>query len=151
MKLAPEFEAIQSKMKNSNFSSSGFLGSDTRGYLDIIDADKSILSMLNISKEELADKMESITKIAMEGFGSPIIIDNIWEAIVDDSRGKIPCPFNHISFSFKRITYLKNLKTGDNISWSDLNIHMIREHCFFEGKDADFRVEPVKLYKILFG
>ena len=30
-----------------------------------------------------------------------------------------------------------------------LNIHMIREHGFYEGKDSPFRVEPLDLIRVL--
>ncbi|MHC5179457.1 MAG: hypothetical protein ACYSOS_02915 [Planctomycetota bacterium] len=36
------------------------------------------------------------------------------------------------------------------MSWTDLNIHMIAEHSFFEGTGAFFRIEPAEIISILF-
>ncbi|MDD2504039.1 MAG: hypothetical protein PHP79_04795 [Clostridia bacterium] len=38
---------------------------------------------------------------------------------------------------------------GEKIHWTALNIHMIREHGFYEGKDSPLRVEPLDLIRVL--
>jgi hypothetical protein len=40
---------------------------------------------------------------------------------------------------------------GRTISWTDLNIHMIEAHGFFEGKGSFFRIEPIELQRFCFG
>jgi hypothetical protein len=34
--------------------------------------------------------------------------------------------------------------------WSDLNIHLIAKHGFFEGKGSAFRIEPKELISTIF-
>jgi len=50
-----------------------------------------------------------------------------------------------------RLKFGKLNKSGQTIRWSDLNIHQIAEHSFFEGKSSAFRIEPKKMMKIIFG
>jgi hypothetical protein len=42
-----------------------------------------------------------------------------------------------------------NKKTGEEIRWTALNIHMIKEHGFYEGKGSPFRIEPLDLIRVL--
>jgi hypothetical protein len=150
MKQKPDLDKIQSKMYESHFSSFGFMGDDTRKLTDIIRQDSETLIKLKITKEQLSKRMQHITEKAAAGLGTPVIIDSYLECYTDDSRGRIPCPFSQGCFAEKRVTYVKNLKTNEEIKWSDLNIHMIKEHGFFEGNGAEFRLNPVRLYKTIF-
>ena len=50
----------------------------------------------------------------------------------------------------KRVTTIKLTESGEAISWSDLNIHLIEEHGFFEGKGSAFRIEPGELVRVIF-
>jgi hypothetical protein len=60
------------------------------------------------------------------------------------------CPWPHPARFAKRVTTIRTAKTGRTIKWSDLNIHLIAEHGFFEGKGSTFRIEPGELIKVIF-
>ena len=66
---------------------------------------------------------------------------------VDSSMGKIASPFGGLYN--KENVEVKNMRTGESITWTTLNIHMIRDHGFYEGKGSHFRVEPEDIAKIL--
>jgi hypothetical protein len=45
---------------------------------------------------------------------------------------------------------VKHPPTGTVVRWSDLNIHLIKAHGFFEGRGASFRIEPELLLSVLY-
>ena len=126
------------------------MGSDSRSVTEIIDADASEVSKFGHTMEQLAARMQEITDAATIGLGNWVEVDDTHQAIVEEARGSIVCPWPHLRRYVKRVTTVKRLDTGEMIRWSDLNIHLITEHGFFEGRGSAFRVEPGKLTKIIF-
>lgn len=149
MKQDPRLDVVEKSMRPGEISSTGFLGSDTRKLVDILLEDGQTVTGMNLSHKSLADRMEDLMNQAKEGFGSPVCIDGFLEVTVEDSRGTIACPFRHIGMYPKFNVLAVNKKTGESIRWTALNIHMIREHGFYEGKGSPFRVEPLDLIRIL--
>ncbi len=64
--------------------------------------------------------------------------------------GRIICPWPHPMSLAKRITVAQRTDTDESIRWTDLSIHMIAGHSFFEGKGSAFRIEPGKLVRVIF-
>jgi hypothetical protein len=64
-------------------------------------------------------------------------------------RGKLPCPFEDPGLFSKTTTTVKNDRLGREISFSDLHLHLIGEHGFYEGKGFLFRLDPKALVEIL--
>ncbi len=104
----------------------------------------------DLTKEQLAQKMQKITDKAIKGLGNWVSIDEYHRAMVEEAKGILVCPWPHAGRFAKRVTVLENTQTGEAIKWSDLNIHLIKEHGFFEGKGSTFRVEPGKIIKMIF-
>ncbi|MFA6292242.1 MAG: hypothetical protein WC637_10695 [Victivallales bacterium] len=151
MKNTRQVEEFQELLKSGKLVSGGFLGEDRRNFLEIIDADKAELFKLKISAGELAGKMRQITGKAVEGLGTWVQIDSNTEAKADEARGSLPCPWPHHPGVFaKRVTTVRRIDTGQELRWSDLSIHLIGEHSFFEGKGSSYRIEPRKLAEIIF-
>jgi hypothetical protein len=126
------------------------MGDDRRSVFDVIDADAGILTELDVTKEQLAERMRHITDVAKSGLGTWVLIDENLEARVDDARGKLVCPWPHPGVYLKRITTVRVIETGERIRWSDLNVHFIGDHGFFEGRGSDFRIEPAELVRLIF-
>ena len=149
MKQDPILERAEKLMKPGEISSSGFLGNDNRKLVDILLDDGQTVASLNLSHEILADRMEELTEKAREYLGSPVLVDGYLEVTIQDSRGNIACPFQHMGMYPKENVHVLNVKTGESIQWTPLNIHMIREHGFYEGKGSPFRVDPLDLVRVL--
>ena len=94
--------------------------------------------------------MKEITNRAIPSLGNWAEIDNKRHVKVDEAKGSLVCPWPHPGRYAKRVTTVKLIQTGQIIKWSDLNIHLIEEHGFFEGKGALFRIEPRELIEIIF-
>ncbi|MBE0601690.1 MAG: hypothetical protein IH607_07865 [Firmicutes bacterium] len=145
MKQSPELERIQNNMMPGALSAHGFMGEDSRKLTDIIQSDLKTLAQLGITQEALADRMEEMTAKGLQGLGRPVTTDTRFEIAVEEYKGEIPCPFQDKAKANKRQTRVRRLDTGSTIRWTDLNIHMIRDHGFFEGHGSAYRLDPAEL------
>jgi len=150
MKQSPKMQKLEQMLRSSVFVAGGFMGSDSRSVAEVIDGDASELARLDITAEQLAARMQECTEAAIKGLGNWVTIDSIREARVDEARGWIPCPFSDGCRFRKRVTTLRRTDSGQTVQWSDLSIHFIAAHTFFEGKGSFFRIEPTELVRLLF-
>lgn len=143
-------QKLETMLRSSVFVAGGFMGSDPRPVTEVIDADATELAHLDVTPEQLSDRMQACTDAAIEGLGNWVAIDAVREAKVGEARGWIPCPWSDGCRCRKRVTMLRRTDDDRTIQWSDLSIHFITAHGFFEGKGAFFRLEPSELVRILF-
>ncbi|MEJ2704451.1 MAG: hypothetical protein P8Z79_18600 [Sedimentisphaerales bacterium] len=146
MKESPQDKSLDQILRSSRLVAGGFMGEDQREVFDVINADVGELARLGLEKEQLAARMHEITNLAVAGLGTWVRVGQHLEAQVDEARGALVCPWPHSGCFAKRITSLRSSKTGETLCrWSDLNIHLIGEHGFFEGRGSHFRIEPRRL------
>ncbi len=150
MKATPKEMKITQRMQPGAITLNGFLGSDTRPLNEIISDDEAALNRLGHTKEDIAAKMEYLTQKSWGSYEDEILIDGKYLVETEVFRGKLPCPFSHIGIYRKAITKLFNQNNGVRVTWTSLNIHLIKEHGFFEGKESVFRLDPETLIKALF-
>ena len=150
MKKSPQFRKLEEMLKNPKFSATGFMGNDRRTLWEIIDGDSADVCRAGKTMEEVADRMQEITNVGVEGLGDWVPVGQSLLVMVDDNRGVIPCPWPHHVRCLKRITTVHNISTDRKLRWSELNVHLIREHGFFEGKGSPFRLEPSVLIETIF-
>lgn len=149
MKQSPDLQRIQDNIKPGALSADGFLGTDTRNLSDVLQADHEVVRTLGLTHEDIGKQMAYFTEKGKEGMGNPVLVEGLFEVVVKDYKGSIPCPFaDHINID-KKITTVKIRATNEVLMWSDLNIHMVRAHGFYEGKGAKFRIDPEMIAKIL--
>jgi len=150
MKETPQDKKIMKNLMPGQMSINGFIGEDKRHFNQIICSDRIKLDQLDITTKTLADRLQYFTDIAFESYGGLTIIDEKFVVHYESFRGKLICPFAHNGVYRKGSITLKNMENGIEICWTPLNIHMIREHCFFEGNGSLHRLEPEILKKALF-
>ena len=149
MKQNPKLKKIQENMEPGAYTAHGFIGDDSRSLKDILRADNEAVKNMGLTHKDIAERMKYFTDVGKEAPDSVVILDGIYEVLVDDHRGFIPCPFADYAKELKTNTKLHNRDKDKDIYWSDLNIHMIGEHGFYEGQGSFFRTEPVELARIL--
>lgn len=149
MKQTPEFNKIQEQMKPGIIALEGFLGDDTRKLVDIIASDTLTVHKLNRSHADIAEKMEHFRERGLAGLGEFITLDEHFEARVHSIRGLLPSPFGGPGMYGKVNTTVVNKAKGRMITYTDLHIHFIKDHGFYEGKGSPFRLEPLDLIEIL--
>ncbi len=127
----------------------GFLGTDTRNLVDILIDDDAKTKRMGLSHERISRRMEVLRKSGLRVLGEFISIEPHFEVKVDTVRGKLPCPFGHPGIFPKINTTVRNLHIKREITYTDLNIHLIGAHGFYEGKGSPFRIEPRNLVEVL--
>jgi len=150
MKETTKEQRTRARMMPGAITLSGFLGKDKRTLNAIISADEQELEKLGKTAEELADRMFYFTDASFSTYDGTITVDEYYIVETEVTRGKLPCPYAHGGIFRKAITKLTNTKNNTSVTWSFLNIHLIKDHHFFEGKGSTFRLEPAKLVETLY-
>ena len=150
MKKSPQTEKLEEMLRSSKLVAGGFMGDDTRSIFEIIDSDTAEIFRLGFTTARIAERMQEITTAAIPQLGNWIDLDKSRQAKVDEAKGSLVCPWPHPGKFAKRVTTLRLTDTGQTIKWSDLNIHLIAEHGFFEGKGSEFRIDPKELISFIF-
>ena len=148
MKMSPQLVKIQNNMQPGVITQTGFLGSDKRKLIDIIAHDEETLQSLNLDINILVNRLEYFKIEGLKGLGEPITVDKKWEVIINEARGFIPCPYEDGVFR-KRNIQIKNMNNKKVINYSDLSIHLIGKHHFFQGLGASYRLEPKEIKIVL--
>ena len=136
-------------MQAGNISRDGFLGSDRRPLAKIIRADEEELKKLNLTHQAIAGRMSYFRDKGKRGLGGFVKVKPHFEVSCEVARGFLPCPFDESGKHRKTIVIVRNLRLRKEITFSDMNIHLIAAHGFYEGKGSPFRLEPVDLAQIL--
>lgn len=151
MKQSPRDKKLEETLRSTMLVAGGFMGTDPRHPVEVIEHDAAAMEKLGITPQQLAQRMRELTDLSKPGLGTWVNdADGKMRIKSEDFKGILVCPWPHPGHFQKRITTVEHLSQGTQISWTDLNIHMIEEHGFFEGKGAFFRIEPAEIVGILF-
>jgi hypothetical protein len=150
MKETTQEQRIRARMQPGIITLNGFLGKDKRSLSDIISDDDKQLQALSRTPIEIAERMQYFSNASFSAFDCKITVDEIYVVETEVTRGRMTCPWAHDGFHRKYITKLTNTKNNTSVVWTALNIHLIKEHGFFEGKGSTFRLDPATLVKALF-
>ena len=124
-----------------------FLGSDTRLIAQIIESDEAELRAAGLGADELARAMRRLTEKGMESLGDEVQADGFMVR-VEEYMGQIGCPFKHAVREAKRNTTAVDPR-GRVMTWTDMSIHLIERHGFFQGEGSDYRLVPLELAEFL--
>jgi len=149
MKQTPVYDQIQQQMRPGIITLDGFLGTDERNLIDIINEDEGTVQRHNLTHEKIAQRMQEFREKGLAGLEEFILLDETFDVRVDSVRGKLPSPFGGPGMYGKINTTVVNKKLGKQITYTDLHIHFVRDHGFYEGKGSPFRLEPEDLITIL--
>jgi hypothetical protein len=127
----------------------GFLGEDRRNLVDILTTDDGEVRRLGYSHQDLAQRMVDLRDAGLAGLGEFLDVEPHYEVRVDSVRGKLPCPFGDPGIFQKTNTTVRNRRLGREVTYTDLHIHLIGSHGFYEGRGSPFRLEPRELAEIL--
>lgn len=150
MKESPENKKNAQNMKPGVISLSGFLGKDTRDLIQIIIDDDAAVKRSGISHGEIAARMIYFRDKGSAGLGEYITVDTDFEVKVESVRGKMPSPFNedHKIISKTNIA-VRNKKLNKELTYTNMLIHLISSHGFYEGKGSPYRISPGEIIEIL--
>ncbi len=143
-------QQLEEVLRSSRLVADGFMGDDPRILEEILDHDAAEMAGLGTTVDAIADRMQELTDLARTGLGTTVKLEDRLEGFVQETRGAMVCPWPHSGSYSKHVTTVRRTDTGETIRWSDLSIHFIRAHGFFEGRGSHFRLEPKDLVRILF-
>ena len=149
MKQTVQMQTIQDRMEPGVIVRDGFLGADARNLVEILTADEAEVLRLGLTHQDIARRMIALRDAGTAGLGELIDVPPHFEVRVDSVRGKLPCPFGDPGIFPKTNTTVRNLRLGRELTYTDLHIHMIGSHGFYEGRGSQFRLEPRDLAEIL--
>jgi hypothetical protein len=149
MKQTPEYDAIQRQMAPGVITLDGFLGTDTRKLVDILNADDALVRQAEVTHQQIAQRMQYFRDAGLDGLGEFINVDDHFEVRVDSVRGKLPSPFGGPGMYEKVNTTVVNKQLGREVTYTDLHIHFVRDRGFYEGKGSPYRIEPDELIAVL--
>ena len=149
MKLTPQLKAAQEQMKPGVISRDGFLGTDLRNLVDILITDEAEVRRLDFTHRQLAARMRALFQAGKSGLGDPIDVEEDFEVTVISHMGKMPCPFGHAGTFRKTVITVLNKKLEKSVTFTELGIHLIEKHGFYQGLGATYRLNPHDLVTIL--
>lgn len=145
----PELSQVEAKM--GEIGKGTFLGSDTRKLAEILEQDRLQVETLGLTNEAVADRLDALSRVAKDHMGDPVTVEGRYELKAVEARGVIPCPWAHPNGLFpKSHVELKDLVRGGTLVWTDLSVHMIRDHGFYQGAGSPYRIDPALVRQILF-
>jgi hypothetical protein len=151
MKMSPQDKKLDQMLRSSTLVAGGFMGTDPRSVFEVIEADAAVLDKYGLNAAMVARRMQELTNQAQRGLGTWIDVNGgRLRVMSEEYKGLLVCPWGHPGRYDKRITIVECPEKGQTLTWSDLNIHLIEAHGFFEGKGSAFRIEPELAAAILF-
>ncbi|MBD3308448.1 hypothetical protein GF339_18620 [candidate division KSB3 bacterium] len=149
MKQTPQEQKIHKNFQPGEITKEGFLGTDARHIHDIIDEDMQTLARLGVTTEQIANRLQYFIEEGKKGLETVVNLGD-YTTHVRWSRGMLPSPFGDPKRLYHKIVATVVNKTlHKELRYTQLNVHMIRDHGFFEGKGSVFRLEPEDVVEIL--
>ena len=142
-------EALEQALRQAGAAREVFLGQDERGLAAILLADDQAVRRRGLTHARIARRLLALRQAGWEGLGEPVSVPPHFEVRVDAARGTLPCPFGDQGSLAKVNTTVHNLRSGKQITFTDLNIHLVAAHGFYEGQGAKFRLDPEQLIDAL--
>lgn len=149
MKQVPDWQQVQTNLRPGVITLQGFLGDDGRDLVQIIDEDDATVRRLGLTHAQIADRMAELRDAGARGLGEFIDVPPHFAVRVDSVRGRLRCPFGDPGLTPKTNITVRNLALGREVAYTDLGIHCIRAHGFYQGHGAAFRADPATLAEIL--
>lgn len=149
MKQTPGFEKAQANMRPGVISLEGFLGDDGRKLADILIEDAAAVRRMGLTHRRIAAAMQSFRDAGAKGLGLGIRVPPHFQVCVDGVRGVLPCPFEDGLTARKVNIAVTNESSGEELTFTDLAVHLIAGHGFYGGKGSRFRNEPADIARIL--
>ena len=148
MKQTRELDLVQQEMRPGVITQDGFLGTDTRQLVEILTDDEAAVQRLGLTHARIADRMRELRQAGRRGLGLAVSVPPCFEVTVDGVRGRLPCPF-HGGTLPKINTTVVNTRLKESVTYTDLHIHMIARHGFYEGRGSPYRLDPARLAEAL--
>lgn len=140
---SPQLDEVEQRMRRLE-AQHGYLADDPRTLVTILTEDERTVKALGLTHQAIAHRLRSLTEAAKQALGGPVVVENLWRVVVQDFRGRLPCPWGHPGLYPKTHVVVERLDTGETLQWTDLSIHLIETHGFYQGLGSPYRLDPLK-------
>jgi hypothetical protein len=157
-------EELEGRMRPGRFSQQGFLGV-RESLSEVIQRDAATLQRLNVGYAELAARLDELLRAsgasdtAWPPERAPVTFPPHFQVHLRVYAGWQMCPWSAgprtqceagggVAYS-SLDWHILNTRTGQAMTGPGLIVHLIREHHFFEGREAPYRVDPQELARLL--
>jgi len=143
---------VAANLEAGVLTADGFLGRDSRPWVRIIREDSLAFTSLGLDWEAVARRLEEFLLLGSAGLGEPITIEDKYLVRVAETRGMFPCPWEDGLWRKRSATVQRlneGVPAGPELLYSDLSLHLLKEHHFLQGKGSPFRLEPADLKSVL--
>ena len=141
MKQTPELDRVQERMQPGELTLHGFLGSDDRKLADILAEDAATVRRLRLTHARIADRLADLGRKGVDIMEQELQVEDRYHVRGRDDRGVLPSPWGDGTFG-KGDVHLRDERTGHELRWNGLTLHLIRAHGFYGGKGSDYRIDP---------
>jgi hypothetical protein len=148
MKQSLQYERAQARMRPGVIAHDGFLGDDRRPLVEILDEDEASVRRLGVTHAAIAARMRALRAAGTAGLGGAVAVPPHFEVTVDSFRGRLRCPFGDAAAPKTNVAVV-NRALGREIVFSDLAIHLIAAHGFYNGRGSPYRLDPRALVEVL--
>ena len=142
MKQSPEMRAVSRLMAPGVVTRDGFLGHDRRRLEEILDADRSTVVRLGTTHGEIAGALRAAFDAVRSQLGRPTDLGEGLQGVYREAMGRIPCVWPGCGVFQKGEVELTDARTGETLILTDLGIHLIARHGFYQGRGSRCRIEP---------
>jgi len=142
MKRSPFEKEVMASLGPSRFSGEGFLGTDARSPEEIVSEDSGRLRKRGITREALAKALREAYQKAKDAFGAEVVIRAGVTAVFHESMGRVPSPFPGEGVFEKGEAVVTERKTGARLIITQLSLHLVEKHGFFQGEGSRYRIDP---------
>jgi len=149
VKQTPELDAAQHQMQPGYISRDGFLGTDQRSLRAILVEDEQRTAALGLTHRTIAERLRYFTEAGKQHFGAPVTVDEVYEVRAEEARGVLRCPWPHPGVFGKTNVHLRRTDTGEELAWTELQIHLIEVHGFYQGEGSRYRLSPGYVQRVL--
>ena len=144
----PYLDEVEKRMRPSGEHRVGFLGNDTRKLIQILTDDQGDVHALGLEDQIIATELRKLIRHGKKHWEGPVVVDDKYRVLVTQARGVVPCPWGDGLFP-KTHVEITRLDTNETVMITDLVIHMIETHGFYQGKGSKYRIEPKKIKDFL--
>ncbi|MBC7358988.1 MAG: hypothetical protein H5U10_10665 [Desulfacinum sp.] len=145
---SPELDEVERRLRPGPHRH-GYLEGDPRPLIQILTEDEKAVKEAGLYHDAIARRLRALTEAAKRALGEPVVVEDRLRVRVEAARGKLPCPWGHPGLYPKTHVELERLDTGERLQWTDLSIHFIEAHGFYQGAASPYRLDPPTVIRIL--
>lgn len=116
---------------------------------EIASEDSVRLRKRGITREALVKALREAYQKAKDAFGAEVVIRAGVTAVFHESMGRVPSPFPGGGVFEKGEAVVTEHKTRARLVITQLSLHLIEKHGFFQGAGSRYRIDPDRAIDVL--